>query len=104
VDDLDIWFAAVNEHDEEQDQSSGHPNNLITLLAITLDEVVVPHYLIRIVEDFRCCLERDSMDPLIPWAFAGSHVNLVFISQYHIYVRNRIVAQLPTDHAKLYPA
>ena len=39
---LDIRLAAVDEHDEEQDQPPGHADDLITLLPIALDEVVVP--------------------------------------------------------------
>jgi len=35
-------LAAIDEHDEKQDQLPGHPDDLITLLSIALDEVVVP--------------------------------------------------------------
>jgi hypothetical protein len=57
--------------------------DLVTLFALASDEVVLPSHMIRIVEDFLRCLERDSMNPLIPsgfshsLAFAEVHMNLV---------------------------
>jgi hypothetical protein len=42
VDDFGIRLAAVDEYDEEQDQPPRNPNDLVTLLAIALDEVVLP--------------------------------------------------------------
>jgi hypothetical protein len=33
VDDIDIWLAAVDEHYQEQNQLSGPPDDLITLLS-----------------------------------------------------------------------
>jgi hypothetical protein len=53
VNDFDIRLAAVDEDEEEQDQPPGHPDDLITLLSIALDEVVFRHNVVRIVEDFR---------------------------------------------------
>jgi len=67
VDYFDVPAAAVNENHEEQGQIFGHPDELVTLLPFTLDEVVFTRHVIRIVEDFLRCLERDSMDPLIPF-------------------------------------
>ena len=81
--DFDIWLAAVDEHDKEQDQPSGHTDDLITLLSIVLDEVVVPYHVIRIVENFRRRLERDPMDPLIPFGLhrvpCESHLRITLL-------------------------
>ena len=57
-----FWLAAVDEHDEKQDRLSGHPDDLIPLLSIALDEVVVPHHVIRIAEDFQAAVSNE-----IPW-------------------------------------
>jgi hypothetical protein len=59
VDDSGIWMAAIDE--QQQHQRAGYPDDLITLFSIPLDEVVVPYYVIRIVENFRRRLEGDSM-------------------------------------------
>ena len=41
MDDFGVRLAAVNKHDEEQDQFPRHTDDLVTLLAVTRDEVVV---------------------------------------------------------------
>ena len=61
MDDFGIRMAAVDEHDQKQGQPPGYPDDLITLFFVPLDEVVVPYNVIRIVENFRRCLEGDSM-------------------------------------------
>jgi hypothetical protein len=71
MDDFDIWLWALDEHDKEQGKFPGHPNDLVTLLSVALDEVVVPHHMIRILEDFRRGLERDPMEPSIPSGLCG---------------------------------
>lgn len=63
--------SAVDEHYQQQHQPSGHPDDLISLLSIALDEVVIAYHMMRIVEDLRRCLERDSMDPPIPFGLGG---------------------------------
>jgi hypothetical protein len=40
VDDFGVRPAAVNEHNEEQDQLPRHTDDLVSLLAVTRDEVV----------------------------------------------------------------
>jgi len=42
MDRFDTRVAAVNEYDEEQNQTPGHSNELVTLLAFSLNEVVSP--------------------------------------------------------------
>jgi hypothetical protein len=85
VDDFNIRFVAIREHDKEQDQPSSHPNDLITLLSLALDEVVAPHHMMRIVEDFRRCFERDPVSPLIPCGLGTvpresySHITVLYI-------------------------
>jgi hypothetical protein len=84
VNDLAICLA-VDEHYQQQDQLSSHPDDLISLLSIALDEVVIAHHMMRIVEDLRRCLERDSMDPPIPLGFgrvpreSHLHITLLYI-------------------------
>jgi hypothetical protein len=88
VDGFGVWFAAVHEHDEKQDQIPGHPNELLTLLAFTLDEVIVRRYVIRIIEDFLRRPERNPMDPVIPFGFLGvpsescCHITLLYIQEH----------------------
>ena len=64
MDDIEIRLAAVDEHYEEQNQLSGHPDDLITLLSSALDEVVIAHQAIRIVKHLHRYVERDPMGPL----------------------------------------
>ena len=84
MNDLDICLAA-GEYYQEQDQLSGHPDDLISLLSIPLDEVIIAHHVIWILEDLRGCLERDSMDPLVPSGLDGipreshTHITLLYI-------------------------
>jgi hypothetical protein len=101
VDDLRFCLAAVDEHDEEKDQPPGHTNNLITLLSIALDEVVVSHHVIRIVEDFRRFLERNPMDPLISFRLrrvpSESHLRITLLYIHTRYAsRSRTFADLIT--------
>jgi hypothetical protein len=78
-------LVAVDEHNEEQNQLSGHPDDLITLLSSNLDEVVIAHHVIRIVEHLRRCLEGDPTDQLITFGFgkilceSHSHITLSYI-------------------------
>jgi hypothetical protein len=71
VDGFGGWLAAVHEHDEKQDQIPGHPDELVTLLAFTLDEVIVRRQVIQIIEDFLRRLERNPMDPVISFRLFG---------------------------------
>jgi hypothetical protein len=86
VDYFDIPVAAVNENDEEQDQAFGHSDDLVTLFALTPNEVVLPSHVMRIVEDFLRCLERDSMNPLVPFGFGQGpresrfHITILYLS------------------------
>jgi hypothetical protein len=65
VNDFGVSFTAVNEDDEKQNQAPGHPDDLVTLLAFTPDEVIVRSHVMRVVEDFLRRLERNSMDPSV---------------------------------------
>lgn len=68
MDDFAIRFAAVYEYDQEQDQTAGCPDDLVTLLPFAPDETV--------------SLAASNETPCARWfflAFAGSHVNRVTI-------------------------
>ena len=76
MDQFDIRVAAVHENDEEQDQPLGHSDDLVTLLALSLDEVILPSL------SSKTSFAFSNEIPWIRWffsAFAESHVNLVSI-------------------------
>ncbi len=90
MDDFDIWLAVVDEDDEEQDQPPGHPDDLITLFSIALDEVVVPRFFS---------------------ALAESRVNLALISHYCIFNNHKsrsqsavVIAMLSLDIWRTLPS
>jgi len=66
VDHFGVRLAAIDEHYEEQNQIPRHADNLVTLLAVGLDEAVVGCHVMRIVENFPRSLERHSVCQLIP--------------------------------------
>jgi hypothetical protein len=45
-----VGLAAVHENHQEQQQLPGHPDDLVPLFSVALDEVVVGRYMVGIVD------------------------------------------------------